>query len=225
MFQMDLTNRAAAHLAKLKELGFDVIATDDFAEVERLVKQTGKPLRSPMFDLRRNDFTQGKAFWIFLTRDGLVVGGLAAKLIELGEESFEAYMHRVSGGQFGLERPLKDVAAPVNARLKGNLVYFGELYFADEGRGKLRVLKEFGRLSVILAAMTWPNFNWMYAMSRSEHRGMQQVFGFPMITHYALRWNDPKPYMHTDDQVLWYMQKVDLLHLLTIDETNEAAKH
>ena len=78
MFQMDLTERAALYLARLKKLGYDVLASDDFAEIETLVQQTGKPFRSPMFDTRRNDFTEGRAFWLFLKKDGVIVGGMAA---------------------------------------------------------------------------------------------------------------------------------------------------
>jgi len=68
MFQMDLAERAAVHLAELRKLGFDVLASDDFEQIEELMQAAGSPFRTPMFDLRRNDFTKGEAFWLFLMR-------------------------------------------------------------------------------------------------------------------------------------------------------------
>ena len=224
MFQMDLTSRAAGHLAKLKEFGCDVIATDDFAEVEALVKQTGKPLRSPMFDLQRNDFTQGRAFWFFLVRDGEVVGGLAAKNIPLGHEDFQDYIKRVSGPQFGVADPLDYVAAPIRSRLNGELIYFGELYFAANGRGRRSILREYSRMAVVLAAMTWPGFDWVYATIPYEQRSLQDVYGFPLITHGAFRWHDPVPYLHKNSHAMIYMSKLDFIHALAIDEADEATK-
>lgn len=225
MFQMDLISRAATHLAKLKSFGYDVIATDSFSEVESLVAQTGKPFRSPMFDLRRNDFVQGRAFWLFLVRDGKVLGGLAAKSLPLGQETFEAYMRRVSGNQFDAEAPLASIAPPVLERLCGHLVYFGELHFSPEGRGRRSVLREYSRLAVVLAAMSWPDFDWMYATIPFEQRSLQDLYGFPIITHAAFKWREPVPYLHKNSHAMIYMSKLDFVHSLTVAEPDQAAKN
>lgn len=225
MFQMDLTERAALHLARLKKLGYDVVASDDFAEIEHLVQQTGKPFRSPMFDLRRNDFHKGQAFCLFLVRDGEVIGGVAAKQVALGAESFWNYMQRVSERQFDMDAPLRAMAAPIGERVRGNLVYFGELHFAERMRGRRSVLREHSRLAIVLAAMTWPDFDWMYALIPYEHRSLQDVYGFAMITHHALTWCDPAPYLYRNDLAMVYSAKVDLLHQLAVGETDQPAKH
>lgn len=218
MFQMELTQRAAQHLGRLAELGYDVKAVDRFDEVEALVRETGKPLRSPMFDLRRNDFTEGRAFWFFLLKDGKPVGGLAAKLIELGDEGFEDYVKRVSGPQFGEGHALKEVARPIRARMSGDLIYFGELHVMDGARGQRRVLREYSRLAVALAAMNWPRFDWMYALIPYEQRSLQDLYGFPLITHGAFLWQEPVPYLHKNDQAMIYISRMDLRHQLAIGE-------
>ena len=225
MFQMDLTSRAAAHLAKLKELGFDVYATDDFAEIEKLVQQTGKPFRSPMFDTRRNDFTEGRAFWLFLKQNGAVVGGLAAQSIPLGQESFGHYIARSTNGQYDIEAELEHVARPLNERLKGHLVYLGDLHITDAARGKRQVLREYVRLCVILSAMTWPSFDWVFAHIPYQHRSLQDIYGFASITHSAFRWGAERPFLRTDDMAVIYHAKIDLLHSLLIDDPDETAKN
>jgi len=225
MFQMDLTERAALHLARLKKLGYDVLASDDFAEIETLVQQTGKPFRSPMFDTRRNDFTEGRAFWLFLKKDGVIVGGMAAQYIPLGSENFENYVQRTSEAQYDLAAPLNFFARPVKERLKGNLIYFGDVFLTEGARGKRSVLREFCRLEKMLTAMTWPDFDWMFGHIPYPHRSLIDVYGFSLITHNAFHWNQPLPYSRTNDFALIYHSKSDLLHDLALGEADDAAEN
>lgn len=224
MFQMDLTSRAAAHLAKLKELGYDVLATDDFAEVEGLVQQTGKPFRSPMFDTRRNDFTEGRAFWLFLKKDGEIIGGLAAQSIDLGQESFEHYIRRSTNAQYNIEADLQHVARPLNDRLKGQLIYFGDLHLSDAARGRRKVLREYCHVAVFLGALTWPHFDWMFAHIPYQHRSLQDVYGFTSITHGAFLWGEPRPFLREDDMAVIYQSKLDVLHDLRLVEPDHSTK-
>ncbi|MFY9320366.1 hypothetical protein, partial [Lentibacter algarum] len=224
MFQMDLTERAALHLARLKKLGYDVLASDDFAEIETLVQQTGKPFRSPMFDTRRNDFTEGRAFWLFLKKGETIVGGLAAQQIALGQESFEHYIRRTTSTQYNIEAKLEYVAPPLNERLRGTLIYIGDLHISDAARGKRQVLREYSRIAVILSALTWPRFDWMFAHIPHEHRSLQDVYGFSSITHSAFRWGEPRPMLRTDDMAVIYMAKMDLTHSLGIVELDQPTK-
>ena len=224
MFQMDLTARAALHLARLKKLGYDVLASDDFAEIETLVQQTGKPFRSPMFDTRRNDFTEGRAFWLFLKKGETIVGGLAAQQIALGQESFEHYIRRTTSTQYNIEAKLEYVAPPLNERLRGTLIYLGDLHISDAARGKRQVLREYIRLCVILSAMTWPSFDWIFAHIPYQHRSLQDVYGFASITHSAFLWGEPRPMLRSDDMAVIYMAKMDLTHSLVGVEIDQAAK-
>ena len=224
MFQMDLTERAALHLARLKKLGYDVLASDDFAEIETLVQQTGKPFRSPMFDTRRNDFTEGRAFWLFLKKGETIVGGLAAQQIPLGQESFEHYIRRTTSTQYNIEAQLHYVAPPLNERLRGTLIYLGDLHISDAARGKRQVLREYIRLCVILSAMTWPSFDWIFAHIPYQHRSLQDVYGFASITHSAFLWGEQRPMLRSDDMAVIYMAKMDLTHSLVGVEVEQAAK-
>ena len=225
MFHMEATNLAAMHLAKLKALGFDVLATDDFKQVEAFVQQTGKPLRSPMFDTRRNDFTEGRAFWLFLKKGGQVVGGIAAQSIPLGSESFTHYIKRTTAAQYSIEVNLINVARPLEDRLKGHLIYLGDLHISDAARGKRQVLREFCGVAKYLCALTWPTFDWMFGHIPYEHRSLQDVYRFSQITHGAFTWGEPRPSLRTDDMAVVYHSKIDLLHDLYFQKAHDAAEN
>lgn len=214
MFQMQLTMKAADYLHDLHQHGYDVHASDDFEEIEDLVAATGKPRFSPMFDLNRNDFTCGRAFWLFLRKDGDVLAGLAAQSIRLGAESFERYIRRTTARQYGIDVDLRRVAAPLNERLRGDLIYFGDLHVSEGARGRRQVLRPYARLGMVLAAMTWPEFDWMFAHIPYQHRSLQDVYGMSMITHGAFEWGEPRPFLRRDDMAVIYQSKGDLRHSL-----------
>lgn len=224
MFQMDLTRRAAAHLARLEAQGFDVYATDDFTEIEELVQQTGKPLRSPMFDLRRNDFTERRAFWLFLRMGDAFVAGIAAQSIPLGEERFESYVRRTTDTQYDIKADLERVARPLNERLRGHLIYMGDLHITQAARGKRQILRDYVRLCVLLSAMTWPDYDWVFAHIPYEHRSLQDVYGFTSITHQAFTWGASKPELRDNSFAVIYQAKMDLMHALASDEPDHSTK-
>lgn len=219
MFQMDLTSRASVHLAELRRLGYDVLASDDFEQIEALMQKIGSPYRTPMFDVRRNDFNKGGAFWLFLMRRGVPVGGVAARAITLGSESFLDYMQRVSAAQFDMAQPLAGMAAPLTRRLQGRLVHFGALHMPEEIMENAAVMRSFCHMAVVLAAMSWPEFDWMFAFAPEAHGSLQAAFGFPIVTPYALNWHEPVPFSHANSEAVVYLSKLDLTHLLSLSAT------
>ena len=216
MFQMDLAERAAVHLAELRKLGFDVLASDDFEQIEELMQAAGSPFRTPMFDLRRNDFTKGEAFWLFLMRAGKPAGGLAARLVDLKDENFFNYMLRTSAQHYGADAPLAAMAAPLRQRLAGRLVHLGELHLRAEDLAKPELMRAFGHMAVVLSAMSWPEFDWMYSFAPEAHSTLQAAYGFPIVMPHALSWRAPVPYAHESTEAVIYLSKVDFLHLLSL---------
>lgn len=216
MFQMDLADGAAVHLAELRKLGCEVMAIDDFGQIEARLEEIGSPYRAPMFDVRRNDFTQGDAFWLFLMRRGKPVGGVAARHIDLRDESFFDYVQRVSGEQYGAEAPLHSMAPPLKTRLGGRLVQLDRLHLADEDLAKPALMRAFGHMVVVLSAMTWPEFDWMYSFAPEAHGALQAAYGFPVVTPHALTWRPPVPFLHANSEAVIYLSKLDFLHLLSL---------
>ena len=222
MIQNDLVIQSAALLERLNGLGFDILAEDDFEVIQEKVNNTGKEWQSPMFSLMRNDFTRGTAFWAFLMKDGVEVGGVALRYYDLRGESLESYLHRTSNAQYGGGDPvIESIAKPVSENIGGRLVYIGELYVAKEARGNIKVLRAFIRLSVVLAAMSWQNFDWVYAFIPKEHARLADAYGFTYRLPKAITWKQPEPKGRLDSHILIAMSNADFSHLLSSGELSE----
>jgi hypothetical protein len=209
-------------LRRLHEAGFDCRAEDDFAEIPDHVAATGKPFQSPMFSILRNDFTKGTAFWAFLMQDSARVGGLAAQFYDLREERLDQYLIRTAASQYGGgQRAIEWVAPPVGEVIGGKLIYFGELYFGEEVRGKRRVLTAFARLSMILAAMTWPQFDWMYAFIPKSQARFADYYGFTYRLPYSIRWTPNEPFGRGNDHMIVAISSRDLAHVLACGDFSE----
>ncbi|MEP4195960.1 MAG: hypothetical protein ABJL99_10035 [Aliishimia sp.] len=190
MLEMEITQVAARCLSRLKFEGFDVLACDDFERVSDLFPETGRHAQTPMMDVRRLDFTQGQAFWLFVTQEDAVVGGLAAKSIKLKNERFDDFLRRTTKHQYGFELdPIAEVATPVVEAISGDLIYFGELEFKSDFRGNASVLRDVSRVSKCLAAMRWPDFDWMYSFIPDEHFKFAKAYDFNLVVPEAIRWS------------------------------------
>ncbi|WP_378212974.1 hypothetical protein U5922_016655 [Aquicoccus sp. G2-2] len=222
MIQNDLLAQSAKILRRLNEAGFDCVAEDDFDTIPDKVQAFGKPFQSPPFANLRNDFTRGAAFWSFLTRDGERVGGLAAQYRDLRDEKLDAYLTRTARGQYGGgQRAVDWVAEPVGEMIGGRVVYFGELYFSDKARGSRVVLSAFARLSMILAAMSWPDYDWMYAFVPREQARFADYYGFTYRLPAAMKWTQPAPRGRGDSHMLLAIAAADFKHILATGELSE----
>ena len=200
MIELELTKQAGRYLQALQTAGFDLIAPDDYSQIESLVLATGRKAQTPMLSVSRNDFTRGDAFWLFLSLSGGgVVGGCAARFYDLRGEEFEAYLRRTSRWQYDRETdPILSVAPPVAREIGGRLVYLGELEIHPEHRGKAKVLKSYFRMLQALAAMKW-DFDWMYAFVPDDHVKLTDAYGFTWKMPRAITWRDPEPQGRRND--------------------------
>lgn len=214
LIELNVIRRAAPHLAALDQAGLDLYAPEDFSEVAELVAQTGRATQTPMLSVSRNDFTLGTAFWVFLMQQGASVGGAAARLIDLRGESFENYLRRTSTEQYGRARdPIAAVAPPVSDELRGRLVYIGELQLARNHRGNIGVLTAYARMIVALAAMKWPDFDWMYAFIPKEHVKIAGLYGFTWYMPEAITWAEPVPQGRRNDHWMIALPKAHFAHV------------
>lgn len=222
MIQNDLLVQSGHILRRLQDAGFDCRAEDEFDDILDHVASTGKPFQSPMFSILRNDFTKGSAFWVFLMQGNERVGGLAAQYYDLRHEKLDAYLMRTAKAQYGGgQRAVESVAPPIGDLIGGRLVYFGELYFGDAVRGKRRVLTAFSRLSMILAAMTWPDFDWMYAFIPKAQARFADYYGFTYRLPHSIRWTPEEPMGRGNDHMIVAISARDLAHLLACGDFGE----
>ena len=198
------------------DAGLDIVATQDFDEVERLWPQTGRNKQSPMMCLSRHEFTQSNAFWLFLTEGGEAVGGIGVKYVDLVDEPFERYLRRISRIEYQRKTdPIKSIARPVLDRLGGKLIYMGELEFRAESRGRIPVLRALVTLAKVLAASEWEDFQWMYAFIPTEHMRFAAAYGFTYSLPNAITWNDPEPEGRLSSHWIIAMDRHSYLHTVT----------
>ncbi|SPF81345.1 hypothetical protein [Pseudoprimorskyibacter insulae] len=184
-------------LERLSQGGYSLRMPADFSEVPALVETTGRERQMPMMDVTRHDFTQGTAFWLFLEKDGEVIGGAAARLEDLGSETYPAFLSRIAVSYYGAihgQSPVENVARPVVDLLKGRLVYIGELQIKKGHQGDMAAVKTFMKILMSIAASKWRNFDAMYAFVSERHRLLAVEYGFTVQVKNAIRWrNDPPP--------------------------------
>ena len=170
MLNKDIIIQSAALLKTLNDEGFDCEADDDFESIMAKVQEAGKEDQGPKFSTLRNDFNRGTAFWVFLTKDERRFGALAVRMFDLKGETLAAYLRRTSNAQFGGGQSVVESVAEPLEQMTGRMVFFGELHFSREVRGNRKLLMAFNRLCMVLAAMTWTDFDWMYAfLTRRMH--------------------------------------------------------
>ncbi|UYV38159.1 hypothetical protein N4R57_03455 [Rhodobacteraceae bacterium D3-12] len=194
MREQVILQSVAPFFEEIEKLGYDVHATSDFEEIQRLVAQTGRAQQTPMMSIERLDFTRKDAFWAFLMKDGEAIGGAGVKYTDLESEPFTEYLQRTSRAQYGRESdPIASFAPPLSDMLKGKLVYIGELEFRTGTRGNLKLLAAFGKVLQGLATLKWPQFDWMYAIIPEEHLKFDHLYGFFVTVPDALTWAEPVP--------------------------------
>lgn len=201
--------------SEIERLGYTVQATTDFEEIKRLVPLTGRERQTPMMAVTRNDFTAKRAFWLFLYKDGEVIGGVAAKYDCLGDESFTSFMRRTSREQYGTEgEAIIEIARPAEDLIRGNLIYIGELELHPEHRGKLALLEAVIKVLQALCAVKWPGFDWMYAFIPEEHLRIAYLYGFYVTIPEAIIWTPPSPPGRLDSHAMVTVEGRHIEHLM-----------
>lgn len=221
MLQKELIYHSAALLRILNEAGYDCEADDDFESILAKVQMTGKEDQGPKFSVLRNDFTKGTAFWAFLMSGDRRIGGVAARMFDLNGESLADYIRRTSNAQFGGGQSVVQSVAPPLENMTGRMVFFGELHIAKDVRGSRKVLTAFNRMSMILAAMSWPDFDWMYAFLAKNHARAADMYGFTYRLPRVVTWRKPMPEGRDDTHMVAAINSLDLQHMLTSREMSE----
>jgi len=222
MLHREIIVQSAALLKTLNDEGYDCDADDDFEGISKWVRQGAKPSQHPMISLMRNDYVKGSAFWTFLKRDNERLGRLAARHIDLKGEPLGEYLRRTSDAQFGMGHAVVDYVAPsVSQLIGGKLIFFGDLQIAANFRTSRKSLSAFARLSMVLASMTWSDFDWMFAFVTKQHARQAELYGFTYRVPRVMTWKKPIPEGRDDRQVLLAIPAADFWHLLRTGEMSE----
>ena len=222
MLHKEIIVESAALLKTLNDEGFDCEADDDFDRIMRWLSEGPKPNQHPTISLERNDFTRGSAFWTFLIQDGARLGRLAARYFELKGEGLGDYIRRTSNAQFGDGHEVVDFVAPsISQFIGGRLIFFGDLQIPRDLRVNRKTLSSYARLSMVLAGMTWPDFDWMYAYVTKAHARQAELYGFTYRVPRVITWKKPIPEGRDDTHVLVAIPAADFWHMLRTGEMSE----
>jgi len=222
MLHKEIIVQSAALLKTLNDAGFDCEADDDFESINKWVVRGPKPTQHPKISLTRNDYVRGSAFWAFLMQDGVRVGRLGARYYDLKGEPLGNYLRRSSNAQFGNGGDVVDYVAPsVSQLIGGRLVFFGDLQIARDLHTSRKTLSAFARLTMVLAGMTWPDFDWMYAFVTKKHARHADLYGFTYRVPRVMTWKEPVPQGRDDTHVLVAIPAADFGHLLRTGEMSE----
>lgn len=211
MIELDLSRRAQEYLTALTARGYDVMVPEDYALIPSLVLQTGRPRQNPMHAISRNDFTKGDAFWLFLTQEDQVIGGCAACFYDLRDDNFEDFLRRSSAQQYQRADPILSIARPVTERLKGRLIYIGELQIHPDFKGNANVLEAYFRMLLGLAAMKW-EFDFIYAFVPRQHNRLINTYGFNWWVERAVTWRGAPPEGRLNTHIMCGISRLDFEH-------------
>lgn len=222
MFQKDLIVQSAAILRRLNEQGHDISVADDFEAIQQWIREKKRGPQNPKISLERNDFTKGEAFWVFLEIEGERRGTLAARHFDLGGERLGDYLRRTSNAQFGGGRDVVAKVAPsASEMIGGKMIFFGDLLIDVDARGSRQILAAYCRITMILAAMTWSDFDWMYAFITKKHVRLADLYGFTYRVPRIITWRKPIPEGRDDTHVLIAIPAADFWHMLATGEMSE----
>lgn len=174
--------------------GLVVQVEQDFDVVPKIIEAIGKPYLTPKMSPFYNDFTGANCFWLLLKKDDQVVGAAGARLDDLGDGSITEYWRRTMRRHYGhgVNEVVTDIASPLEQDLKGQLAYFGDLYFSRAAGRSLKTVRRFVLIGHMITALKW-NPDWTYAFLREDdvRRGGCYHYGFNRYIPDAQFWVDP----------------------------------
>ncbi len=200
------------------QLGYEVEISTDFELAQKEMNKLGKHEFSPMLMAQANDFTSANCFWMFLKRDGRIIGGACAKYDDLERETVASYWERtlkrhypVPGAQTVFVR-----AESAACQLRGRMVYMGDLFIQKEERGSPHLIRYYTHLLFVTVRMKWPDVDWIYVFLRSQEvfRGRVALYGFTDCVPGVLAWEDSINYRSVSDQ-LASISAERLAHIVT----------
>ncbi len=191
--------------------GLEVGVSSDmvaFAEAKRSARNV-EP--APMHDHSVCDFSDDRAFWMWLKdRSGRIVGLQAYRIdrVDLNLTEWCAnymigvYMRR---GELMVPSHARPPKGSMADRLTGRLVYHGELWVERELKNR-RIIELFSKLGSLLVLLKWnPDAIWALTGFHMATRGYASRMGYPYIERGFLRWQ-------------WHSDNVEEVEYLAVAE-------
>ncbi len=192
----------ALHLCRalrvFEDVQMHIEVSDDMAAYARLIatERPEQPLGAP-FDPALQDLDGGKAYFISgRNPQGELVHTQALRLLDLGDGSVADYLRRnfhdfpPPGVPIDLANSAYN-AGPGARRMKGRVVYHGEIWIKDNpawrGRG---VIDHLSRFALLTASMHWqPDYVFGFIARGKARKGLTERLCYMHYDPYALAWS------------------------------------
>ncbi len=189
---------------------------EEFYAVRQKIRH-GPP--SPMFDFNVTGL-RGKSFWISMVNSEDVVVGLQACRLDFVDTSLAEWAIGWMSGlymkrdQLMVPEQLNPYPESRSYKLKGDIVYHGELWIASSTRRQPGLADAFCFTGMVLSHMKWqPDAIWALVSNTMAVRGMATRFGYLRQERSFLNWKiSPDDVPHNEWLLL--VEKSDMEHLL-----------
>jgi len=199
---------------KMESRDLEFYVSRQHNEVLKLISEVGKPYIHPMSRVKKRELVDGRAFWLFLRKDGRCIACISVRSISLDGVDFGTFFKKLAAEQYAEKaNVVRSVSQPVVDLLSGELVYLGGIEFAPDQRGSIKVLGNFTQYARLMAASLW-EFDWMYTIIAHRHRRLADDYGFETSIRNAVSWADPIPEGLANDQMILTTSKVHFSHVL-----------
>ena len=180
MIEHQLLTFASTCLISLDRLGFTISVTEDLDGWQARMIEIGKPSNHPMMSPQWHDFAHPEAFGVQLSANGNLVGGVAARYHDLGQETLGQYWGRSYKRLYGngADIPVHSPARKAATEVTGKVVYLGELFVTPDFRSTGGAALVMNYL-FLLCAIRWKP-SWIYGFIRQKDvlSGKPLQYGF-----------------------------------------------
>ncbi len=188
MQEIDLTKIAALSLRRLGEEGFGLSCEADLRLFEESMEELGKRENYPMISAAWHDLSSSDAFGLLINRAGQgPVGGVAARHLNLGRDSLQEHWESSYARLYPGDVPPISGGAAIASRMRGRIVYLGELFLCEEWRGGRVNLPAVMHCLHALVALKWRP-DWVYGFIRIRGIRVAAEFGFSRTYPGAQNW-------------------------------------
>ncbi len=180
--------------AKLLAIGFSIELSSDFALLDKTKQELRQSRVGPMHDVEVCDFSDERAFWMQMRDDKGQTVGLQAYRCDYIDTSLADWLPNYMIGVYMRREEIMMPSHPkpprgsIAWRLRGSLVYEGELWLAPAAKGK-NAFDSFTRLGMLLCIIKWnPDAIWGLASEKMANHGHVGRIGYNILERGFLRW-------------------------------------
>lgn len=214
-------------IQRLSEMGFATEFSTDFATVAAKYAEIGKTSSMGALCIDRQRFTKENVFFIFLKDNAGYVATAAARCDPQDDADPHKYFRRT----FTEQHPATDgqdnilCLAPDFAELKGQLIYFGNLFITPKHRRSgMRLPQALMMLLHAESALRWPNFDYSYGITHDrmgKFAGRSRL-GFKSNVPNAIQWRQLVDGRENTEHLIWQPAShvMDALQTMADDMTS-----